>query len=138
MSHPETRTLFSRGVAIAGFTLLALYVLVERSGLPSFGSMVQLPWLKRQPGFTSDCQGAPQTETAIAKSQLATFLSIAEGTPKQKIRDLLKSPYCALTTLQVRAGATAQREAYRLEFDETTWLVVLYENDQYTGYRFAK
>jgi hypothetical protein len=42
-----------------------------------------------------------------------------------------------LASLQIRAGATSLREAYPLEFDPQTWLVLLYEGDQYTGYRFA-
>lgn len=138
MAHPEPRNPLSRSLTIGGFALLALYVVFDRSGLPSFGNIAQLPWFRDRDRFTEDCQGKPQTETALSKQQLAQFLSVAEGAPKQKIRDLIKTPYCQLTTLQVRAGATAQREAYRLEFDENTWLVVLYESDQYTGYRFAQ
>lgn len=138
MANLESRTVVSRSVAIGGFALLALLVVFDMYGLPSFGRIVQLPWLSNQHSFKEDCQGKPQTNTAVSKQQLAQFLSISEGAAKEKIRAVVKEPYCQLTALQVRAGATAQRETYRLEFDENTWLVVLYEGEQYTGYRFAK
>jgi len=138
MATPETRTTLTRSVAIGGFALLGLLVVFDMYGLPSFSHVVRLPWMSDRHSFREDCQGKPQTETALSKPQLAQFLSVSEGAPKQKIREVVKEPYCQLTEIQVRAGATAKREAYRLEFDEHTWLVVLYEGDQYTGYRFAK
>jgi hypothetical protein len=49
----------------------------------------------------------------------------------------VSEPYCKLPTLNVRAGVEAEREAYPLEFDPATTLVILYENDEYAGYRFS-
>lgn len=119
----------SRRVIAGGAVLLAIGVLLDMYGLPSFGN---------RRSFASACQGAAKSESTLAKEQLAQLLSIPEGAPKQRIRDVVKEPYCQLPDLQVRAGATAQREAYRLNFDSDTWLIVLYEGEQYTGYRFAQ
>jgi hypothetical protein len=119
----------SRRIVAGGAVLLAIGVLLDMYGLPSFGN---------RRSFASACQGAAKSEATLAKEQLAQLLSIPEGAPKQRIRDIVKEPYCQLPDLQVRAGATAQREAYRLNFDSDTWLVVLYEGEQYTGYRFAQ
>lgn len=119
----------SRRVIAGGSVLLAIGVLLDMYGLPSFGS---------RHSFAAACQGATKAEANLSKEQLAQLLSVPEGAQKQRIQQIVKEPYCQLPSLQVRAGATAQREAYRLNFDSETWLVVLYEGEQYTGYRFAK
>jgi hypothetical protein len=81
------------------------------------------------------CQRVVQSQAKLSRSQLARLLTIPEGDRKQKVREILKDPYCELSNLQIRAGAPAQREAYPMEFDPQTWLVILYEGDQYAGYR---
>ena len=42
----------------------------------------------------------------------------------------------ALPIFEVRAGVSAERAAYPLAFDPNTWLVVLYEDEEYVGYGF--
>lgn len=111
-----------------GSVLLALGLLVDFHSLPSFG-------MKKTVG--EDCQQVVQSQTKLSREQLLKLLTVPEGDRKQKVREILKEPFCNLSELQVRAGATAQREAYPLEFDPQTWLVVLYEGDQYAGYRFS-
>ena len=49
---------------------------------------------------------------------------------------MLKAPYCQLPNLEVRAGATAERFVYPLAFDPQISLIVLYEGDEYAGFRF--
>lgn len=115
--------------AIAGLSVvLAFGLLLDVYGLPSFGSRRSL---------TASCQEVVKSEAVLSKKQLAQLLTIPEGDKKQRIREIVQEPYCNLQSLQIRAGATAQREAYPLEFDRDTWLVILYEGEQYTGYRFA-
>jgi hypothetical protein len=53
------------------------------------------------------------------------------------LRQVVEKPYCKLQNIQVRKDATAQREAYPLAFDPETWLVVLYEGEEYAGYSFS-
>ncbi|HEY9910052.1 MAG TPA: hypothetical protein V6D18_20855 [Thermosynechococcaceae cyanobacterium] len=110
-----------------GALLLALSLLIDLR-LPSFGT-------RRSEGEA--CQEVVQERAKLSRSQLAKLLTISEGNKKQQIREVVKEPYCKLTDLQVRVGAIAQREAYPLEFDPQTWFIVLYEGDQYAGYRFS-
>jgi hypothetical protein len=85
----------------------------------------------------ASCQKVIQAEASLSKQQLARLLTVPEGGKKQQVREITKAPYCELAELQIRVGATAQREAYPLRFDSKTWLVILYEGEQYAGYRFA-
>ncbi len=122
------KKLLSKRVMAGGSVLLAGWLLTDQFGLPS---------LTGRKSVGEACQEIVQSEATLSQKQLAQLLAISEGDKKQRIRDIIKEPYCKLQSLQIRAGATAQREAYPLEFDRNTWLVILYEGDQYTGYRFA-
>lgn len=128
MGHQEHwGTLAKR--AIAGLTiLLGVSALTDVYGLPSF---------RARPTFAASCQAIVSKEARLTKQQLAQLLTISEGDNRDRIRAIVKEPYCQLQTLQIRAGTPAQREAYPLEFEPDTWLVILYEGEQYTGYRFA-
>ena len=128
MGHNELWGMISRRAIAAGSVLLAFGLLTDVYGLPSFGS---------RKNFASSCQEVVKSEATLSEKQLAQLLTVPEGDKKQRVHDIAKEPYCRLQALQIRAGATAQREAYPLEFDRNTWLVILYEGEQYTGYRFA-
>jgi hypothetical protein len=82
------------------------------------------------------CQTLVQTEATLSREQLAQLLTIPERGSKAQVREVVAEPYCTLAALQVRSGVQAEREAYPLEFDPKTQLVILYENDEYAGYRF--
>jgi hypothetical protein len=83
------------------------------------------------------CQRVTQPDAVLSRSQLTQLLSIPERSTKAQIRQALPAPYCQLSDVQVRSTMTAQREAYPLAFDPQTWLVVLYEGDEYVGYDFS-
>ncbi|MGF1499953.1 MAG: hypothetical protein ACFB8W_24465 [Elainellaceae cyanobacterium] len=83
------------------------------------------------------CQGDVQPEIQLSETQLAQVLTIPERGTKQQVRDILSEPFCALPDLEIRSGVKAEREAYPLAFDPNTWLVVLYEGEEYAGYRFS-
>ena len=68
--------------------------------------------------------------------QLTQLIAVPERSPKANIHEIIREPYCLLPSLNIRAGVNAVREAYPLEFDPDTWIVVLYEGDEYAGYRF--
>jgi len=82
------------------------------------------------------CEAIVETDARLSREQLARLLTIPERDNKERIRDVVSEPYCRLQPLQVRAGVKAEREAYPLAFDPDTQLVILYENDEYAGYRF--
>jgi len=82
------------------------------------------------------CQGETRSEVVVSRQQIAQLLTIPERDSKAKVEAILKQPYCQLPSLEVRAGVAADRVAYPLSFDPQTWLVILYEGDEYAGYEF--
>lgn len=82
------------------------------------------------------CEGTITEAAQLSREQLLQLLAVPERDSKDRVRQIVNEPYCQLSTLQVRAGIDAVREAYPLEFDPDTTLVVLYENNEYAGYRF--
>jgi hypothetical protein len=83
------------------------------------------------------CNGMINTQVVLSREQLAQLLTVPEREAKTRVRDILRDPYCQLPGLQVRAGVTAERDVYPLAFDPQTRLVILYEGDEYAGYRFS-
>lgn len=81
------------------------------------------------------CAGDLNPQAKISRDQLATFLTISEREPKVQVQDVLQTPYCQLPSLEVRAGVAAERAVYQLAFDPQTWLVVLFEGNEYAGYQ---
>lgn len=86
---------------------------------------------------TEMCQTPVQSSVVLSRDQLSQLLSIPEGAGKAQVRQVIPTPYCQLSDLQVRAGSVAEREVYPLAFDPQTWFVVLYEGDRYAGYSFS-
>lgn len=84
----------------------------------------------------SDCQGEIADGVVISREQLASFLTVSERDARSRVEDILQKPYCRLANLEVRAGVAAERVVYPLAFDPQTWLVVLYEGNEYAGYQF--
>lgn len=82
------------------------------------------------------CVGEVNSDVVLSREQLAAFLTISERDAKAKVQELLQKPYCNLSNLEIRAGVPAERAVYPLAFDPKTWLVVLYEEDEYAGYQF--
>lgn len=83
-----------------------------------------------------ECEAIIQTDAQLTREQLAQLLAIPERDSKARVREIVSEPYCTLPALNVRSGVAAEREAYPLAFDPKTQLVILYENDEYAGYRF--
>jgi hypothetical protein len=115
-------------VGAGGAVLLAVGLLMDFHALPSFGS---------RRSVRESCQRVIQPQAKLSRGQLARLLAVPEGDRKQKVREILRDPYCELSSLRIRVGTPALREAYPLEFDPQTWLVILYEGEQYAGYRIS-
>lgn len=88
------------------------------------------------PVAQGDCEAIVQADAQLTREQLAQLLAIPERDAKERVRQIVSEPYCRLPELNVRSGVVAEREAYPLAFDPGTQLVILYEKDEYAGYRF--
>ena len=86
---------------------------------------------------TETCQGEIHADVNISREKLAEFLAVSEREPKAKVQEILQQSYCQMPPIEIRAGVPAERQVYPLAFDPNTWLVVLYEGDEYAGYRFS-
>ena len=86
--------------------------------------------------FRESCETDIVETAKLSREQLLALLSVPERDSKARIRQIVQEPYCQLSAINIRAGVEAQREAYPLAFDPDVALVVLYENDEYAGYRF--
>jgi hypothetical protein len=115
---------------LAGGTVLAaLSLLVEPQNLMS-------NLMARTSSLKNECQTMVQPQATLSREQLTRLLSVPERSAKDQVRQIVQQPYCTLPAVQARAGVTAQREAYPLAFDPQTWLVLLYEGNEYAGYAF--
>lgn len=117
--------------ALAGMVVLVMANTVgngQSQLAVSRGNEAELP---QQP-----CEAILRNDAQISRDQLANLLTIPERDSKEAVRKVVNEPYCRLPALQVRSGVTSEREAYPLAFDPTTYLVILYEGDEYAGYRF--
>lgn len=86
--------------------------------------------------FKDSCETDVVDSAKLSREQLLSLLAVPERESKARIREIVQVPYCQLPAINVRAGVDAQREAYPLAFDPDVALVILYENDEYAGYRF--
>ncbi|MEM1256444.1 MAG: hypothetical protein AAGI69_28750 [Cyanobacteria bacterium P01_H01_bin.21] len=82
------------------------------------------------------CQNIVSSQAVLSRQQLTQLLTVPERENRQAIEAIAEEPYCSLTAIEVRAGVMAERAAYPLAFDPNTWLVVLYEDEEYVGYGF--
>ena len=119
---------------LAGGLMLALVeLLFDFQGMKPFLSQPTVP----NSNPTQGCESMVQDSARLSRAQLAQLLTIPERDSKARVRQVVEQPYCTLPTLKVRSGVEAEREAYPLAFDPQTTLVILYENNEYAGYRFS-
>jgi hypothetical protein len=121
-----------------GIVLLTFGLLLEQ-----LGDRIPQPisrWLPTatEPATASQvCSQVLKPKATISRQELAKLLTITPGKSRATIRGIVQEPYCKMPNLTLRVGATSEREAYPLEFDPRTWLVVLYEGDNYAGFDFV-
>lgn len=114
------------------------YMLAGGSMIAALGLLVDPQGLSPKMASAKDsCQQVISEKAVLSRQQLTQVLSVPERANKQAIRQVMQLPYCRLATIQPRAGTTADREAYPLAFDPKTWLIVMYEGDEYAGYSFS-
>ncbi|EKQ67657.1 hypothetical protein OsccyDRAFT_3940 [Leptolyngbyaceae cyanobacterium JSC-12] len=114
------------------------YMLAGGSVVAALGLVADLNGLLPKSMPAKDiCQEVIEPKSVLSRDVLAKLLAIPEGSNREQLRQVMRSPYCRLPNIQVRSGATAEREAYPLAFDPQTWLIVLYEGEFYAGYSFS-
>lgn len=82
------------------------------------------------------CIRQEQPQATVSRDQVKKLLETELQDSKATVQGFLNEPYCVLLPSQTEAGLSVEREAYPLEFDLQTWLVVLYDGDRYVGYDF--
>ncbi|MGB3312236.1 MAG: hypothetical protein WBG32_02660 [Nodosilinea sp.] len=117
----------SRQVLVAGGSVLALAALLISPNL----NQDQAP---ETDAFT--CIRQEQPKALVSRDQVKKLLDTDLQAAKSTVQEFLNAPYCVLSPGKTEAGLPAEREAYPLEFDPQTWLVVLYDGDRYVGYDF--
>jgi hypothetical protein len=110
---------------LAGGTMLVLMSIL---------SNVKATWKPNQ--VSNDCAEIIQSDSVLARDELAKLLAIPERDRKEAIHAVVSDPYCRLPKVEIREGVAAEREVYPLAFDPQTWFVVLYEGEEYAGYSF--
>ena len=133
-SHPprsQSQRLTSKPLIAASLAIVLATLMVDFDTLKKL-----LPSAKKSASQVS-CNTVISEEAILSRAQLATLLTIPERDAKSRIREIVSEPYCQLPSINVRAGVEAEREAYPLAFDPGTTLVILYENNEYAGYRFS-
>lgn len=126
MHHRKSRTTNVKYMLAGGSVVAALGLLADPSGL-----------LPAPPPARAVCQEVVQPRAVLSRDQLSKLLTIPERAAKTQVRQVVKEPYCQLSDVEVRSNVSSRREAYPLEFDPQTWLVVMYEGDEYAGYSFS-
>jgi hypothetical protein len=116
-----------QGIVITGMVVGLAALLMDVQRVVPFDRLANRP---------ENCQGEVNEGVVISREQLAQFLAISERDTKAKVEQVLQAPYCQLPSLEIRAGAASERAVYPLAFDPQTWLVVLYEGEEYAGYQF--
>lgn len=113
------------------------YCLISSSLLILLGFSLGLRFQAKAASDQKDlCQDIISSQTVLSRQQLTQLLTVPERQNRQAIEVIAKEPYCVLAAIEVRADVMAERTAYPLAFDPNTWLVVLYEDEEYVGYDF--
>ncbi|NET49636.1 MAG: hypothetical protein F6K09_13130 [Merismopedia sp. SIO2A8] len=113
------------------------YLVVGACALVICGLVLDVRRWIPQPAVSDLCLEMVRPDAILSRTHLAQLLAVSERTSKTAIQQVVAEPYCRLSKVSIRAGVTANREAYPLEFDPDTWLVMLYEGDEYAGFDFS-
>ena len=80
------------------------------------------------------CTEIVQLEATISGEQIGKLSEIATFSKREKVEAILQKPYCYLSPLSIRKDVITEREAYPLVDKNNTYLIVLYEENNYVGY----
>lgn len=129
--RPHSQNLGPKPLVAASLTMILAFLVMDFEDFPN-------PLLSQQATYQpTDCSQVISDTSRLSRAQLAQLLAIPERDAKERVRQVVSEPYCQLPDLNIRSGVAAEREAYPLAFDPDTTLVILYENNEYAGYRFS-
>jgi hypothetical protein len=126
LGHLDIKKLLA--VGIGGLAVFGFFL----QGLPSFSVRHS----------AIDCQQIIQPNNKLKSDQIAQFLTkVKSGESRDKVRSIVKEPYCKLANAKIRTGVESERDMYALEDqviegESDAKLIVLYEDSNYAGYRF--
>ncbi|MFG6098359.1 hypothetical protein SPB21_24130 [Leptothoe sp. ISB3NOV94-8A] len=129
--RPRSQSLGPKPLVAASLAMILTALLIDFNGIKNFFTSASTA------SQQAHCNDVVSDDAKLSREQLAQLLTIPERDAKERVRQVVSEPYCALPTLKVRSGVDAEREAYPLAFDPGTTLVILYENNEYAGYRFS-
>lgn len=129
--RPHSQNLGPKPLVAASLTMILALLVMDFEKFPT--SLLSA----KSTDQPADCSQVVSNTSQLSRAQLAQLLAIPERDAKERVRQVISEPYCQLPTLNVRSGVAAEREAYPLAFDPGTTLVILYENNEYAGYRFS-
>lgn len=113
------------------------YLITGGCLLLALGLMTDVQAWLPQSEASDVCQEVVRHDAILSREHLAKILAVSERTAKTAIQQVVAEPYCRLPAVSIRAGVVANREAYPLAFDPDTWLVMLYEGEEYAGFDFS-
>jgi hypothetical protein len=128
LASPEPGPLGSGRWVLVGGSMLTLATLVVA---PNLGP------LTASSGTADQCLQIDQPQAMLSRQQLQQLLNTPTQTSQTTLQAWLPTPYCRLAPAADAEGVTVDRQAYPLEFDPNTWLVVQYQGDRYQGYDFS-
>lgn len=119
--------------------LLSSWLLAGMSAAALISTLLNVGyWFQAEAASHKDlCKEVKQSTATLSREQLTQLLAISERTHRKAVRNIVNEPYCTMPAMEMRAGVQAEREAYPLAFDPKTWLVLLYEGEEYAGYAFS-
>lgn len=136
--RPQPRTRSRRRSSPVRFKpVLAGSLMFAFVGLLADGRSLRWPQATAESVSYDACETIVAAEARLSRSQLAQLLTVPERNAQSQVRQIVKEPYCTMPDVEIRSGVVARREAYPLEFQPETKLVILYENEEYAGYRFS-
>lgn len=124
-------------LAVGSVTLIFGYLLATIN-IPlkiSLDKSSQEPTKALQANF---CTELVEPSVALSQEQLSKLTEVPAYSKRQQVEQILKQPYCRLSSLNIRAGTLTEREVYPLASNPSTSLIVLYEDENYLGYGFKQ
>lgn len=124
-------------LAVGSVTLIFGYLLATVN-IPlkiSLEKSSQEPTKALQANF---CTELVEPSVALSQEQLSKLTEVPTYSKRQQVEQILKQPYCRLSSLNIRAGTLTEREVYPLASNPSTSLIVLYEDENYLGYGFKQ
>jgi len=123
----KTSMQFIQSVSVVGVILLLIGVLLDVDPTALWSGTASTE---------PECQGPTNPSGVVSRQQLSQLLTVPEAASKQDLQTLLQSPYCQVAMPGAEQPSSLS-DAYPLEFDPQTWLIVTYEGDRYARYDFS-